>query len=126
MSEATVKEIESAEMQRYQAMFDENFEALGRMLGDDLVYTHSSASTDSKSSYIEAMRSRKFHYKAVKREDVKTRLYGDVAVVTGRATINVAVNGADKKIKNVYTNVWVKRAGGWQMVHWQSTPLPQV
>jgi ketosteroid isomerase-like protein len=125
MSESVVKEIEAAEMQRYQAMFDENFEALGKLLGDDLVYTHSSASTDSKSSYIEALRSRKYHYKAARREDVKTRVYGDVAVVTGRANMNVAVHGADRELQNVYTNVWVRRAGGWQMVHWQSTPLPK-
>ncbi len=125
MSDAAAKEIEAAETARYQAMFDENFEALGKLLGDDLVYTHSSASTDSKSSYIEALRSRKYRYKAVKRDDVKTRFYGDAALVTGRATLSVAVHGTDREIQNVYTNVWVKRAGGWEMVHWQSTPLPK-
>ena len=29
-----------------------------------------------------------------------------------------------KLLNSRYTNVWIKGAKGWQMVVWQSTPIP--
>jgi hypothetical protein len=40
------------------------------------------------------------------------------------ATIDAIVEGKPKLLNSRYTNVWVKGAKGWQMVVWQSTPIP--
>jgi hypothetical protein len=52
-------------------------------------------------------------------------LYGDTAVVTGKAFVVVVREGADVPIRVQFTNVWVKRAGKWRMVSWHSTRLPE-
>lgn len=111
------------ENRRYKAMIDRDLAALEALLGDNLVYTHSNASADSKASYIEGVRSRKFEYKSAERMDVVIDVYGDTAVVTGRAKIEAIVAGTPRTLNNRFLNVWAKGPRGWQMVAWQSTPL---
>jgi hypothetical protein len=38
--------------------------------------------------------------------------------------IELEADGKPKTLNSAYTNVWIKGAKGWQMVAWQSTPLP--
>ena len=117
--------IEAADDQRYQAMFKLDYAAMETVFGDDLAYTHSSSVTDSKASYIAAMKSGKYRYKTAQREAVTVRGYGDLALMHGRVTIEVDVDGAPRTLRNCFINAWAHRNGVWQMVHWQSTPIPQ-
>ena len=55
-------------------------------------------------------------------EDIQ--VHGDCAVVTGQVRIELLSGGQPKKLNSRFTNVWVKGRQGWQMVAWQSTPLP--
>jgi ketosteroid isomerase-like protein len=118
-------EVLAAEDARYAAMIAQDFDALGRLLADDLLYTHSTAVTDTKADYIAALRSGKYRYKAARREGVTVRIYGTTAIVNGRASIDVDVDGVPRTVSNVFVNVWVRSATGWQMTAWQSTPLPK-
>jgi Domain of unknown function (DUF4440) len=119
-----VATLKSLEDQRYKAMIDKDLNALGRLLGDGLVYTHSNASTDTKASYIEGVRARKFDYRRAERFDEVVQFYGNTAVITGQAKIEVSVAGTPRLLNNRFVNVWVKGTNGWQMVVWQSTPIP--
>jgi ketosteroid isomerase-like protein len=122
-SEASQGEIRSCEDRRFQAMVAGDAAALGALLGDDLVYTHSSASVDSKASLIEGIRSGRFSYQKIERPQEEIRVYGPSAVVTGQARISLG--GANPRVLNLrYTDVWVRGEQGWQMVAWQSTPMP--
>jgi hypothetical protein len=49
----TADEALKAEDARYAAQASSDFDAMGRLYGDDLVYVHSSAVIDSKASYVE-------------------------------------------------------------------------
>ena len=80
------------ENRRYKAMIDKDLAALDALLGDALVYTHSNAVADSKASYIEGVRSGKFDYRSAERMDVVIDVYGDTAVVTGRARMDAVVD----------------------------------
>lgn len=118
------REIRALEDRRYQAMIAMDLDALGALLGDTLVYTHSSASVDDKTSYIEGIRAGKFVYKKAERSDERIDVYGDVVVCAGEANFDLVVRGTPKKLRSRYLNVWSKGASGWQMVAWQSTPIP--
>jgi uncharacterized protein DUF4440 len=52
------------------------------------------------------------------------RVYGITVVVTGRAKMDVLIEGNRKLLNSRYTNVWINGSKGWQMVVWQSTPIP--
>ena len=124
MSDAIKAEIKNLEDCRFQAMIDSDFDTLDKLLGDDLIYTHSTAQSDTRAEYIALCKRGVFKYLKIARPVERIQVYGDTVVVTGRAHMEVIVEGKPKLLNSRYTNVWIKGAKGWQMVVWQSTAIP--
>jgi hypothetical protein len=120
----TADEALKAEDARYAAQTKSDFDALERLYGDDLVYVHSTAVTDSKASYIERQRSG-LHYRVMKPSDVKVRVFGCLAIITGRGDYEVTQNGQDSSPLLLFTAIWAKRGPNVQFVSWESTPIPK-
>jgi len=120
-SKDTIRQLES---RRYRAMCEADAGTLEELLADSLVYTHSYGGADSKASYLDGIRSKKWQYQEVERPIEDIQVHGDCAVVTGQVKIQLLSGGQPKKLNSRFTNVWVKGRQGWQMVAWQSTPLP--
>ena len=120
----TPETIRLLESRRYRAMCEADAQTLDQLLGDSLVYTHSYGGADSKSSYLDGMRSKKWVYRAIERPVEDIQMHGDCAVVTGQVRIELLSDGKPKTLNSRFTNIWVKGAKGWRMVAWQSTPLP--
>jgi ketosteroid isomerase-like protein len=118
-------EVLAADDARYAAMIAQDFAALDRLLADDLLYTHSTAATDTKAAYLAALRGGKYRYKAARCEGVTVRIHGTTAIVNGRGFIEVDVDGVPRSLTNAFMNVWVRTPEGWRMTAWQSTPVPQ-
>jgi ketosteroid isomerase-like protein len=121
MAKDTIRELED---RRYRAMCEADAATLNKLLADTLVYTHSYGGADSKASYLEGIRAKKWVYQKVERPKENIQVHGDCAVVTGQVRIQLLSEGKPKTLNSAYTNVWIKGAKGWQMVAWQSTPLP--
>ena len=117
-------ELRKLEDRRYKAMCDADAATLDELLADTLVYTHSYGGADSKSSYLDGVRAKKWQYRRIERPKEDMQIHGDCAVITGRVKIELVADGQPKTLNSAYTNVWVRGARGWQMVAWQSTPLP--
>jgi hypothetical protein len=120
----TADEALKAEDSRYAAQTKSDFDALERLYGDDLVYVHSTAVTDSKASYIERQRSG-LHYRVMEPSDVKVRVFSCIAIITGRGDYEVTQNGQDSSPHLLFTAVWAKRGPNVQFVSWESTPIPK-
>jgi ketosteroid isomerase-like protein len=58
-----------------------------------------------------------------KLDDLKVRLYGDLAVVTGRNTSKGTLHGSAAQGQSRFTDVFVKRDGRWQCLASQVTPI---
>ena len=112
-----------AENARYAAQTSGDFKAMEKLFGDDLLYTHSSARTDTKASYIELQRSKAVVYQKMRTSDVKVRTYGCVAIIKGAGHYQVAINGKSQPVELVFEAVWAMREGGPQFVSWESTPV---
>jgi hypothetical protein len=120
----TQESIRLLESRRYRAMCEADAQTLEQLLGESLVYTHSYGGADSKASYLDGIRSRKWVYRAIERPIEDIQIHGDCAVVTGQVRIELLSEGKPKTLNSRFTNVWIKGTKGWQMVAWQSTPLP--
>jgi ketosteroid isomerase-like protein len=120
----TAGEAIAAEDARYAAQTREDFAAMEKLFGEDLVYIHSSALVDGKASYIELMRSGEVHYRVMKRDEVTVRTYGCVAIITGHANFDVTVKGKDVSVELRFHSIWAKRDGGLQFISWQATRVP--
>lgn len=118
------QEILALEDKRFGAMTAKDWKTLDALLHGDLLYTHSTGITDTKAVWMEAMKSGRTSYKSVKSSDRKVRLYGEVALVTGKAAIEAEVGGQPRSMKLCYLLAWTKTPQGWKFVAWQSTPQP--
>lgn len=124
MSNESIQAIEARDAERVRATVAGDLAALADVLSDTLVYTHGSASVDTKAQYLENIRSGLYAYKAIANLSRGFRVVGDVAMVNGDARIDVHVKGTPKVIMSRYLAVWMKEDGVWRMVSWQSTPIP--
>ena len=124
MSDAIRAEIKKLEDRRFQAMIDGDFDTLDKLLGDGLIYTHSTAQADTRAEYIALCKKGVFKYLKIERPVENIQVYGDTVVVTGQTKMYAIVEGKSKVLNSRYTDVWIRGAKGWQMVVWQSTPMP--
>ena len=97
---------------------------MARLFADDLVYVHSSGAVDGKDSYIQRQRSNALRYRAMRRSDVKVRVYGCVAIITGAGNFEVTVNGKESAVSLLFHSIWAKTDSGVQFVSWEFTPAP--
>ena len=124
MSDAIRAEIKKLEDRRFKAMIDNDFGTLNELLGDDLIYTHSSGQSDTRAEYIALCKKGVFKYLKIERPIESIQVYGTTVVVTGHVRMDVIIEGNRKLLNSRYTNVWVEGTKGWQMVVWQSTSIP--
>jgi hypothetical protein len=120
----TAEEALHGEDARYAAQTGRDFAALQQLIGEDLVYIHSSAIVDNKASYIETQRAGTVIYRSMKRSDVTVRTYGCLAIITGLANFDVTNKGQDISVELRFHSIWAKRAGAVQFVSWEATRVP--
>jgi ketosteroid isomerase-like protein len=110
------------EQQRCDAISSGDVLALGRLLAEDYVHVHGTAKIDDKAGFIDNV---KQHPRRTERGELTVRLYGDIAVMTGKQ-FNYALGPDGKstmKTENVVSQVLHRAPGGWQFVSFQLTPL---
>jgi ketosteroid isomerase-like protein len=122
---AAEQAVRAADAKRIQATVASDLQALEKLLGDDLTYTHSSGVMEGKAQILDKLRSGATRYHTIVPSDVQVRVYGDAAVMTGRAAVNVTVDGKTSDLLLRFTSVYARRGGGWQFVAWQSTRIQQ-
>jgi len=84
------------------------------MLAEDYVFIGSDGNVSSKSDVVKDMQSRDLVWESVAVKDMRIRVYGDTAVVTGRffGKGRYRANPLDERQR--FTSVWIKRRGRWQ------------
>lgn len=120
---ADEKAVIETEKQRFQAQINADFSVLDRVLANDLIYAHSTGGTDTKQSYIQSIRDGKTKYASIDIEEQKVRVYGTTAVINGMCLLKAISNGETLNNHLRYLSVYVRNAGQWQMVAWQSLKL---
>ena len=113
------------EEQRIQAFLAADTDALERILSDDFTFIHTSTNMDSKQRFLERLLTGTLKYNVLSTEGVQVRIYGNSAVVTGRAAMQVTVRGDQRRYGYAYTGVYAQRDSGWQMVAFQATRIPE-
>jgi ketosteroid isomerase-like protein len=117
------REIRTLEDRRYQAMLDGDAETLAPLLAEELVYTHSTGTADTKATYLAGVRAKTLTYRGIERPEEAVRVYGETAVVSGRARIDVLVGDVPRQAQVRYLAVWTRATHGWQLVAFQATPI---
>ena len=113
-----------AEDRRYRAMIDADLATLDALFADELSYAHSSGARDTKAEYLEKIRSGYYVYQRIDHPVQRVAVVGDTAIVVGRMTADLLVQGVQKTIDNLALAVWTRAAAGWRLLAYAPTSPP--
>lgn len=109
-----VREVMEVKRQYDVAQLGNDGKWFDRMLADDYVFIGSDGSVSSKSDFVKDMQSRDLVWESVAVKDMRVRVYGVTAVVTGRCFGKGRYKGSPVDERQRFTSVWIKRSGRWQ------------
>jgi ketosteroid isomerase-like protein len=98
---------------------------LDQILADDFMTTSSAGIVSTKAQIIASMESGEYVFFSAVLDDIKVRIYGDVAVVTGRNTVKSMRKGKDISGQERWTDTWIKREGRWHCVATHNSMIAQ-
>ncbi len=119
-----VRAVLAAEDRRYRAMQDADLTTLTEVCAEELSYAHSSGVRDTRSEYLEKLRSGYYVYRRIDHPVERVEVLGDTAIVVGRMTADVEVQGRPKTIDNLALAVWTRASGAWRLLAYAPTSLP--
>ena len=124
MSDDDVDAVLAAEDLRYAAMLDGDLATLDGLFADELSYAHSSGVRDTKAEYLAKIRSGYYVYLRIDHPVERVEVVGDTALVVGRMTSDLDVDGTAKTIDNLALAVWTRTPAGWRLLGYAPTRLP--
>jgi len=110
---ATVRSLELKWTESYK---QRSIEILSSLLADDFVITVEDGSVYSKAGYISHTADSKVRVQIAEITDMKVRIHGDAAIVTGSYHEKGESEGKPYEYHDRLTDVWIKSAGKWQVV----------
>jgi hypothetical protein len=114
----------AAEQRRCEAMLANDSDALAALLDPRLHFSHATGAVDGKDALLAKLAAGRIRYVGIAwSEERVTVLAADAAMLTGRMTTDVRVEGMDKRLNNRVITVWSRDGDGWRLVAFQSTPL---
>ena len=119
-----IEQVRQLEDARYAAMVSKDIATLERLLDDKLIYMHSTGVADTKSSYIDGLRTGVWDYQAIDRTDLRYQADGDVVLVFGKLAIQMITRGTFKAFETRALAVWVRKTDGWRLLAVQSGAIP--
>jgi ketosteroid isomerase-like protein len=103
-----------------QAAVKQDATGLKRYMADDLQYAHAGGQTQTRDQYVAAVTNGPARYESFTFSDVKIKVYGKAAVLTG--FVDVKMVGQDAfRVRTL--QVYTENNGQWQMSAHQSTRL---
>src|SRR5262245_49060573 len=117
------KQIGQLERDRQDGFVHGHIPALDRETAADYTTINGSGKLSTKPQMMENLRQGKTKVLSVKLTDLKARVYGNTAVLTGDyRDVNVR-DGVQRETHALFTRVFVKSDGHWQAVAYQQTPV---
>ena len=110
---ATVRALELKWTQSYK---ERSIEILSSLLADEFMITIEDGSVYSKAGYISHSADASVHVEVAELSDLKVRVHGDTAIVTGAYHERGDSNGKRYEYHDRLTDVWMKISGKWQVV----------
>lgn len=110
------EEIKRLEQQEAQAMRAGDVSTLQELWADDLVVNSTANLIAGKQILLEMIRNGLLRLRTYERRPVRIVPLGDLVATTGNEVSQLITNAAEYKMFVSYMNVWMKRAGNWQLV----------
>jgi ketosteroid isomerase-like protein len=108
--------IRSMELKWTESYKQRQVDILASLLDEDFVITIEDGSTYGKTGYVSHSAEPSVHVEVAEMLDLKVRMHGNTAVVTGAYHEKGDSNGTRYEYHDRFTDVWMKNGGKWQVV----------
>jgi ketosteroid isomerase-like protein len=106
-----------------EAVVKADVAVLDRVLHEDYVHHRPRGMVEDRAQYLENRKARRVDFESLVPDEIKVRVYGDTAIVTGRSTAKGKDQYGKMDEQRRCTRVLVRRDGRWQFVLYQGTPI---
>lgn len=122
----TEKLIVRLEKEGREATLKNDLAANDRLLADNWININPDGSVTTKAQLLELLKAGSFKIASIENDEVLVRVYGKMAVVTGRSTTTRAGQGSEIISRQVrFTRVYDGSSGRWQVVSAHNTLIKQ-
>ncbi len=121
--ELSIQQVLAVDDARRQAMLHADVAALDQLLAEDVTIFWGDGTADDKRSTLELIRSGQLRYSQFEYEDTRVRVYGETAVMTGKARVQYQSEGQTHCSSGRVTRVYVHQNGKWRLVASQTTRI---
>ena len=111
------------EKDRAAAVVKADVATLEGLTSDDYVLINANGQVSNKAETMNNIKTGVIKLSANEVSDMKVRVYGDTAIVTGKSTAKGTIGGRELKGPVMFTRVYVKKDGTWKSVAFQQTPV---
>ena len=115
------EELKKLETDRAAAAVKGDVATLEKQTSDDYTFINLYGQVLDKSQMVNAFKSGQTKITSNDLSDMKVRVYGDTAVITGKADVKGTLAGKDTAGQILFTRVYLKKGGQWQSVAFQQT-----
>src|SRR5438128_8872208 len=118
------EELKKLETDRAAAAAKGDVATLEKQTSDDYTFINLYGQMSDKSQMVNNFKTGRTKLTSNEVSDMKVRVYGNTAVITGKADVAGTMAGKDTKGQIMVTRVYVKKGGSWQSVAFQQTLVP--
>src|SRR5690348_268494 len=115
----TVAFFAKLEEERNEALVKADMETLNTLTPDDYTFIDRLGNFLDKNEALGRVKTGQARMISMRSSDLKVRIYGSTAIVTGRTEVKATINGRDSSGTVLFTRVYVKRRGRWESVAFQ-------
>ena len=121
---AEVKTVAELEKSLAAAVVEGDIATFDRLFADDFTHTSQNGQFRSKAEWMKGRIQGKTNYVAFDVDNLRIRIYGETAVVTGISQASWRDDDASlAKGRFRFLRVWTKRGGHWQVAAFQGTRI---
>jgi ketosteroid isomerase-like protein len=116
-------QLKKMEKDRAAAVVKGDVATLEKLTSDDYILINANGQLSDKPTTMNNIKTGNIKLTANDVSDLKVRVYGNTAVVTGKSNATGTIGGRELKGPVMFTRVYVKNNGKWQSVAFQQTPI---
>src|SRR5262249_23119519 len=126
-SNKTEQEIFEVEQNLMAAIKAKDVTALDRIVDEEFVYRNPGNDEVGKAGFLKAISSSPIDIISLGGEELKVNVFGEIAIMTGIQLAKTKNSeGKEELSAGMFTDVFTKRRGRWQLVLAHAVDLPQV
>lgn len=113
-----IEEVLELSLEKFRWKTTQQIDKVANLFDDDLTFIHITGNLTNKAEWIAQLKNKSFVYNKIDPQEHHAKVYGNTAVLVGRAWFTV--NG-DSIYKLIYTEVYAKKNNEWKLVNLHTT-----